>query len=385
MMIQVLWHKLKLWKSLVSGIVPVGLLLVVTYNTAGTPAVQQNLQSNPPPEIIGFTLCPPGSLFPGAIIRIQVDVKSNGHRIDKFHWLVETGEGVIIDGNGDSQITYQAPNTPGIYQIDVELKYEGTKRVRRSTTVEVVPEAVVVAANGLNLRPGPGVAYDPPVDYLSNGEILDVAGRITSNDWIQVVPVSSTNVVSGWVSASSKYVQINVNLDSIPIVEALSTPMSPPASEMPTQPSLPSYPVPVLTGPDNGSGVQGKFPPLFWEWDGKLGEDEFFEVRIWHESIIDSHPALGWVKVPQFDYDVSGELNGKYYWTVIIVKGTNARPKDWTLQPWWPYPMWEGDLVATLSAESEPRFFFFTPDDTSGPGPISGRCHDPLGRPIACR
>jgi hypothetical protein len=61
MMIQVLWHKLKLWKSLVSGIVPVGLLLAVTYNTAATPTVQQISQRNPPPEIIGFTLSPSDS------------------------------------------------------------------------------------------------------------------------------------------------------------------------------------------------------------------------------------------------------------------------------------------------------------------------------------
>jgi hypothetical protein len=132
------------------------------------------------------------------------------------------------------------------------------------------------------------------------------------------------------------------------------------------------YPAPVLTSPDNGSGVQGEFPPLYWNWDGKLGEDEFFEVRVWHEDITTYHPALGWVKVPQFDYNVRGERKGKYYWTVIVVKGANPKPKDWTLQPWWPYPMWEGDLVAELSHEPEPRFFMFTPDDGGGPGgPIS--------------
>lgn len=134
------------------------------------------------------------------------------------------------------------------------------------------------------------------------------------------------------------------------------------------------YPAPVLTAPDDGSGVQGEFPPLYWEWDGELGEGEFFEVRIWHESFTAYHPALGWVRVPQFDYNIKGHTRGKYYWTVIVVKGTNAKPKDWTLKPWWPYPMWEGELVAELSPESEPRFFLFTPDKDSPEVPGHPSC-----------
>jgi hypothetical protein len=159
-----------------------------------------------------------------------------------------------------------------------------------------------------------------------------------------------------------------------PAATSTPLPLTPTATPKPMTPTpvLPNYLAPMLTSPDNGSGVQGEFPPLYWGWDGKLGEDEFFEVRVWHEDITTYHPALGWVKVPQFDYNVRGERKGKYYWTVIVVKGANPKPKDWTLQPWWPYPMWEGDLVAELSPEPEPKFFMFTPDDGGGPGgPIS--------------
>jgi hypothetical protein len=134
---------------------------------------------------------------------------------------------------------------------------------------------------------------------------------------------------------------------------------------------------PTLTAPDDGSKAYGTYPPLDWTWPSSLAEDEFFEVRVWHESITTYHPALGWVKVPHFDYNIKGERDGKYYWTVLVVKGANARRKQWTLQPWWPYPMWEGDLVAELSPESSPGFFFFTTSAGGGCSEVSCQRHCP--------
>jgi hypothetical protein len=130
----------------------------------------------------------------------------------------------------------------------------------------------------------------------------------------------------------------------------------------------------MLTNPDNGVGVQGRFPPLFWEWNGQLADDEYFEIRIWHESITTYRPALGWVKIPQFDYNISGEQDGKYYWTVVIVKDENVRLKDWYKPEQWPYPVWEHDWakpldsIQIMSQESEPRFFIFTPDKRNSNG-----------------
>ena len=166
-----------------------------------------------------------------------------------------------------------------------------------------------------------------------------------------------------------------------PTLEAVSTlPLPSPVASSPTSnnedeftsPGL-KYPAPILTNPDNGSGAFATFPPLYWEWDGQLAEDEFFEVRIWHDSITTYHPALGWVKGPPFDFNVSQERTGIYYWTVIIVKGKNAKLKDWIVQSGWPYQMWEGELVNELSPEATPlRTFVFTPGNGGGGGgPIS--------------
>jgi len=244
-------------------------------------------------------------------------------------------------------------------------------------TPSPTPEAVV-AANSLNLRAGPGTNYEV-VATLDRGDILEVTGRIVNNAWVQVVTLNSDQV--GWVSAAPSLVEINLDLNNVSVVPA-PTPPPPTPTPVPTSPTPAIlYLAPRPTSPDNGSGAFGTFPPLFWEWDGRLADDEYFEVRIWHESITDYHPALGWVKGPPFDFNISQERPGKYYWTVAVVKGENVRLKDWIVQSGWPYNMWEGDLGAELSPEGELRFFFFTPSSGSSSGggqsPISKPCNEP--------
>jgi hypothetical protein len=215
---------------------------------------------------------------------------------------------------------------------------------------------------------------------------LAIQGRIASNEWIQVAPVMSTSTL-GWVAAGPQYVSINVDLTPIPILTPAPTP-TPLVTPTPTSSII--YSAPILTNPDNGVGTQGTFPPLFWKWDGQLAEDEYFEVRVWYEEL-PYHAALAWVKQPQFDYNVSDERNGKFFWTVVIVKdkNENVRFKDWYKPEQWPYPVYEHkpeiptNSIQIISPEPEPRFFFFTPDPGHSPGggggPISNPCQP--GRP----
>lgn len=242
----------------------------------------------------------------------------------------------------------------------------------------------MVVANELNLRTGPGTEYEV-VRTLKQGDSLDIQGRSPINDWIQVIPTNLETL--GWVSGAPNLVQINVDLTPIPVVEILPPPT---LSVTPTLTASIKYLAPTLTNPDNGVGTQGTFPPLYWQWDGQLAEDEYFEVRVWFEEL-PYHAALGWVKQPQFDYNVSGERNGKYFWTVVIVKDIkdNVRFKDWYKPEQWPYPVYEHnpdvptDSIQILSLESEPRFFFFTPNKSGGGsgGPISNPPPCEPGRP----
>jgi hypothetical protein len=260
-------------------------------------------------------------LLPGEEVRIWVNVTTGDPKKPVVYiWSTEGGE--IISGHETAKITYKAPDKPGDYKISLKVEY-GTWNTKRSRSIVVATPT---------LTPTPTETPTPtPTETLT-----PTPTRTPTPTFTQTPTVTPT-------------------LTNTPTPTVVPTP------------TLPSYSAPVLTDPDNGSGVQGEFPPLFWTWDGELGEDEFFEVRIWHESFTAYHPALGWVRVPQFDYNIKGHSPGKYYWTVIVVKGANARPKDWTLQPWWPYPMWEGELVAELSPESGPRFFLFTPSEDYPP------------------
>lgn len=132
------------------------------------------------------------------------------------------------------------------------------------------------------------------------------------------------------------------------------------------------YPPPILTSPDEGQGAYGTFPPLKWEWPNVLAENEYFEVRVWHESLgIDNPQALGLVKERVFDYNVKEGRYGKYYWSVIVVEDAEVRFKDWYRPDIWPYPVWEHDpakpteSIGFASDESSIRFFNYTPQTGS--------------------
>jgi uncharacterized protein YraI len=193
-----------------------------------------------------------------------------------------------------------------------------------SGTITSTPEAVVISATGLNLRSGPGTDYNPPIDYLGGGEILDVIGRIASKEWIKVVPVSRTNTISGWVSASTRYVQINIDLDTIPVVE-------PPP--LPTAPS---------TGGINETAYQYQYGPKLYEprpwvvysvddtvwftWERfDLKPDQYYSVRV----VLDIEPEAPACihvqtqnpKEPTKNPEVFLKLDcpaGGYYWSVAV-------------------------------------------------------------------
>jgi hypothetical protein len=326
-----------------------------------------------PPTILGFEPSHP-TVAASDVICLQINFASNGHNIDSFLWHADKGK---IIGNGKPLITYQAPATPGSYTISVQVQFSGGT-IEDSTIIEVRPTNV---ARQLTPTDEPtNILTETPTYTLTlpasvTVDTLTITPTPRSADTPITTPAGPTLVETPTMTPTSTHTPTTTSTPT----QTPTTTSTP--TDMPTVTPAPTpYPAPILTAPDNGSGVQGEFPPLYWTWDRELGEDEFFEVRIWHESIETYHPALGWVKVPQFDYNIRGERQGIYYWTVIVVRGANARLKDWTLQPWWPYPIWEGELVAELSPEGEARFFLYTPDgygDGSGPISSPGLCPEP--------
>jgi hypothetical protein len=369
------------WRKWITGLVPVVLILL----SVGC--------RRTPPTIIGFEPSHPSVAF-GDTIQIGVVYAPNDYGIDKFMW--SASEGRII-GNGKPIITYQAPSTPGSYIISVQMMYS-TGIVEDSLVVQVVPpmiapnttststptyepdnistkipasiptltitptpsttstplppsptstqtatptptpEAVVVATNGLNLRYGPGIIYDPPIGYLSNGDILDVKGRTANSEWIQVV--SSRRGIEGWVSAKPEYVQINMDLDSIPIVVELP----PTPAPTPTARVIDLASAPTLVAPQDGA-ILGPNDPivLAWAWPDKLQDQDLFTVRLWGDGELPETHAL--VRDTHLELDRPKLSPGIYFWNVAVARFL-LNEQTWVI----------------VSDESEVRQFLLLPD-----------------------
>jgi hypothetical protein len=85
----------------------------------------------------------------------------------------------------------------------------------------------VVNVEALNLRAGPGTAYDKE-GLLRQGDELDVVARTAAGDWLTVIAPDGSE---GWVSAV--YVDLNISADNIPV--ATKVPPTPtPSGPTPT-------------------------------------------------------------------------------------------------------------------------------------------------------
>ena len=97
-------------------------------------------------------------------------------------------------------------------------------------------------AAGLNLRPGPGTVYAPPLAGLARDTELRpisfVARGFPTGQWIEVQVVS--NGREGWVSAGSQFVACNVQLASLPAGVPPPTPTPAPTARLLRPTAIPS-------------------------------------------------------------------------------------------------------------------------------------------------
>ena len=79
-----------------------------------------------------------------------------------------------------------------------------------------------VTTDRLNLRPGPGTNFNPPIDVLELGDLLIVIGRNGDSSWLQVqlLDVDLAVEATGWVSADFLFCVGEVN--DAPVVEVES-------------------------------------------------------------------------------------------------------------------------------------------------------------------
>jgi hypothetical protein len=210
---------------------------------------------------------------------------------------------------------------------------------------------MVAYEGGLRLRYGPGIDYNPPISYLSNGEILKIQGRNITEDWILVESVDNPGKF-GWASAGLKYVKIYIDLKDRPIVALASAP--------------------TLTKPEAGATTDSPNRlGLAWTWDGTLKSDgnfpnDYFRVEIWNGYNNFTEPIdVAWVQVTDYAYEqVNLPYHPEYRWRVTVIRGIPAGTKSWSTQVWEP-----SNRFILVSEESEIRHLTIRPPESENPLP----------------
>ena len=188
-----------------------------------------------------------------------------------------------------------------------------------SAVTLIVPTRARITGDGLQVRVGPGTAYEVRTS-LAEGDEVNVLGRDEMGDWVKVGLDSGAE---GWVAA--EFVDVGDNLKAVPVItpEPIATPtteLTPTAMPSPTVPpeaTAAPTPAPTVTVPipslTTGGGLRMRSGPgtdyevLTFLAEGQevnvLGRDETGE---WLKISLDSGEE-GWVAAEFVDVDVAVE------------------------------------------------------------------------------
>ncbi|MCH8878019.1 MAG: SH3 domain-containing protein [Chloroflexi bacterium] len=91
-----------------------------------------------------------------------------------------------------------------------------------STEVPTVAPSCLVVASALNLRYGPGVAYEPPLKTLPAGTVLLPFAKNGDGSWLEVQ--LEGELTAGWVSAGGQFISCNFDPSGLPQGQIPPTP-----------------------------------------------------------------------------------------------------------------------------------------------------------------
>ena len=91
--------------------------------------------------------------------------------------------------------------------------------------------------------------------------------------------------------------------------------------------------------PEEGANFSER-TTLRWSWDGTLGPDEYFDIRVWRGN--EPHYGVGWSKTTEYLYDPRSKGGGDFFWSVAVIRGR------------------DGKWIADLSPEATSRAFVST-------------------------
>ena len=190
------------------------------------------------------------------------------------------------------------------------------------------------------LRSNQALAPTGPAAAMATNSTVSITATAAMTGEIGVVPVASTQAPFSPTAT--------LRPTSVPTLTALptetprpaiaastrgstATPAGRSASASPTTSVIAELPAPQLTSPEDETVVTGKLPTTFgWDWDGQLGPNQGFEVRIWREGTAEhlgagpvvSQPTGGlWQQAIRVSETagVQGQ-DGTYRWAVAVVQ-----------------------------------------------------------------
>jgi len=217
-----------------------------------------------------------------------------------------------------------------LYPLDIKIAQKAKmermlKRVVWPATAAVAVVLMLLAFARLVFRPvvmvGPTPAPTPLVI------VVTVPGPPTAT----LIPPTATLVTP--VPTPTQTPMPTATSTQTPTPTATSSPRPPTATPtntlMPT-PTQAIYPKPELISAE----VRDQIVILEWQWQGQLGPDEHFDVRIYKGGVRDYEKGA-WADEPRVELGLSSWPGGGYQWSVAVIRGRDGR--------------WERDL----SPESE--------------------------------
>jgi uncharacterized protein YgiM (DUF1202 family) len=128
--------------------------------------------------------------------------------------VLDQGQGILLLGRNDagSWVQVKSPEDQ-VGWLNASL-VKTTVQVSSLPVIETLPPqpSGVVKAGALNVRGGPGLAFEV-VTILQHGETVLVTGRNASGSWVQVKLNSGTG---GWVNGL--YLEVNVPVATLQVV-----------------------------------------------------------------------------------------------------------------------------------------------------------------------
>lgn len=170
-------------------------------------------------------------------------------------------------------------------------------------TVPEAPLGTCRVVSGVNLRPGPGVAYEPPLSSLGfNTQLTPLAYQAVGfpqGSWLQA-QVQDTGQI-GWVSALPQYIQCDFDPATLP---PATFPPTPPPPTAPPPPIAPTATRPLASAPDiDNDAPGGSFPATGVTGNVIVDPAFLFRMEVFDETA-GNHDGAG---IQFVVFDISGD------------------------------------------------------------------------------